>query len=94
MEPTPDANTSLDNREFTCPYCRLKGTVTKDVSCPHCGAPVDIRARVSDSGWVEQPPVRDMARIQFGRSTCQIEGTCVPVVDMGLEGNNMPMWSV
>ena len=33
-----------------------------------CGAPVDVRSVVSDSGWVEQPPIRDMARIQFGQS--------------------------
>lgn len=54
------------------------------MACPNCGAAVDVRARVSDSGWTEQPPVRDMARIQFGRSTCQIEGTIVPTADMSL----------
>jgi uncharacterized protein (AIM24 family) len=45
---------------------------------------VDVRDTVSDSGWHEQPPIRDMARIQFGTSTAQIEGTYVPVVDFNL----------
>jgi len=68
---------------YTCRYCRQasEGDAT---TCPHCGAAVDVRARVSDSGWVEQPPIPDMARIQFGQSTCQIEGVYVPVADMGL----------
>ena len=30
------------------------------------------------------PPIPDMARLQFGQSTCQIEGTYVPVADMNL----------
>jgi uncharacterized protein (AIM24 family) len=39
---------------------------------------------VSDSGWVEQPAVRDMAKIQFGGSFCQVEGTLVPSADFAL----------
>jgi uncharacterized protein (AIM24 family) len=68
---------------YICRFCRLTSDGTA-MSCPNCGAPVDVRARVSDSGWTEQPPVRDMARIEFGRSTCQIEGTIVPTADMSL----------
>jgi uncharacterized protein (AIM24 family) len=68
---------------YLCRFCRLPSDGTA-ASCPNCGSPVDVRARVSDSGWAEQPPVRDMARIQFGRSTCQIEGTIVPTADMSL----------
>ncbi len=45
-----------------------------------------MRAVVSRSGWQEQPAIRDMARIQFGQSTCQIEGTYVPVADFKLTG--------
>jgi uncharacterized protein (AIM24 family) len=68
---------------YTCRFCRLEsdGTAT---SCPHCGAPVDVRVRISESGWEEQPPIANMARIQFGRSTCQVEGMYVPVADMNL----------
>jgi uncharacterized protein (AIM24 family) len=39
---------------------------------------------VTDSGWAELPAVRDMAKIQFGRSFCQIEGKYVPVADFKL----------
>jgi uncharacterized protein (AIM24 family) len=68
---------------YTCRYCRQSsdGDAT---SCPHCGAPVNVKDRVSDSGWEEQPPIKDMARIQFGQSTCQVSGKYVPVADMQL----------
>lgn len=69
---------------YTCRYCRQTSDAS-GVSCPSCGAPVDLRSVRSDSGWVEQPPIADMARIQFGTSTVQIEGTYVPVVDFNLQ---------
>ncbi|HTV11728.1 MAG TPA: AIM24 family protein [Acidimicrobiales bacterium] len=68
---------------YVCPYCRLPSDPS-GASCPNCGAPVDVRAAVSGSGWVEQPATKDMARIQFGQSRCQIEGTLVPSADFGL----------
>jgi uncharacterized protein (AIM24 family) len=74
---------------YVCRYCRLPSDASA-LSCPHCGAPVNVAERVSASGWEEQPGVRDMARIQFGRSTCQIEGTSVPTADFGLgEGDRI-----
>jgi uncharacterized protein (AIM24 family) len=54
------------------------------VACPHCGAPVDVRERTSDSGWLELPPVRDMTRLRFGHSSCQISGSLVGVAEMRL----------
>jgi uncharacterized protein (AIM24 family) len=72
---------------YTCRYCRLPSDAS-GTSCPNCGAPVDVRAAVSDSGWQEQPAIKDMARIQFGGSTCQIEGTYVPTADFGLAGDD------
>jgi uncharacterized protein (AIM24 family) len=68
---------------YICRYCRQPSDAS-GTSCPLCGAPVDVRTTVSRSGWVEQPPVVDMARIQFGQSYCQIEGTMVPVADFQL----------
>src|SRR4051794_7662311 len=53
-------------------------------NCPHCGAPLDVRTAVTRSGWIEQPAIRDMARIQFGQSRVQIEGRQVPVADIAL----------
>jgi uncharacterized protein (AIM24 family) len=45
---------------------------------------VDVRLATTDSGWAELPPIRDMAKIQFGQSFCQIEGKYVPVADFKL----------
>lgn len=75
--------TATDTPTYTCRFCRLGCTPT-GTACPNCGAPVDVRTVVSRSGWQEQPAVKDMARIQFGRSTCQIEGTYVPTADFNL----------
>ena len=72
---------------YTCPYCRM-ASEGSGRTCPNCGAPTDVRLRVSDSGWVEQPPMRDMARIRFSRSTCQVSGTYVPVAEMGLHNDD------
>ncbi len=77
---------------YTCPYCRM-ASEGGGRTCPHCGAPVDVRLKVSDSGWVEQPPIRDMARIRFSRSTCQISGTYVPVAEMGLHDDDWVYFS-
>lgn len=53
-------------------------------ACGTCGAPLNIRNLVSDSGWREAPRIRDMTEIHFGQSTCQIEGEIVPVAELGL----------
>lgn len=69
-----------------CPYCRTSfgpGGPTSP-TCPSCGAPLDVALKVSPSGWMEMPAARDMARIQCGRSSLQIEGTMVPVADFAL----------
>ncbi|MBV9593832.1 MAG: AIM24 family protein, partial [Actinobacteria bacterium] len=70
---------------YTCRYCRLPSDASV-ASCPNCGAPVDVRALVSESGWVKQPPIADLARIQFGQSSVQVEGTQVPIADFTLVG--------
>jgi uncharacterized protein (AIM24 family) len=65
-----------------------------------CGAPINVKDIVSDSGWDEQPAIADMAKIQFGHSTCQVSGKFVPVADMGLAdgdsvyfSHHMLLWS-
>jgi len=83
---------STPTASYTCPYCRIPSE-GGDATCPHCGAPVDVRARVSKSGWAEQPPIRDMARIKFNRSTCQISGKFVPVAEMNLSGEDSVYFS-
>ena len=77
---------------YTCAWCH-QSSDGSTITCPSCGAPVDIRRRISASGWTQLPPVPDMTRIQFGRSTCQIEGAYVPVADMNLAGDESVYFS-
>jgi uncharacterized protein (AIM24 family) len=49
-----------------------------------CGAPLDKRNMVSDSGWSEAPRLRDMTEFRFSNSTCQVEGELVPVAEIAL----------
>jgi uncharacterized protein (AIM24 family) len=53
-------------------------------SCPKCGASTGMPVPVTESGWKQLPARRDMAKLQFGNSFCQIEGMYVPVADMNL----------
>ena len=68
---------------YRCPWCAQPVDPTKP-NCAACGAPIDVRAAVTDSGWTELPAIRDMAKLQFGQSFCQIEGKYVPVADFNL----------
>ena len=70
---------------YTCRYCRLPSDAS-GVSCPRCGARVDVRGVVTRSGWEQQPPIADLARLQFGQSYVQIEGKQVPTADFHFRG--------
>ena len=85
---TPQGTSST----YTCPYCRNQSD-GGGTSCTACGAPVDVRLKVTKSGWAEQPPIKDMAKIRFNRSTCQIAGTQVPVAEMNLDGEDSVYFS-
>ncbi len=67
----------------TCPWCGLVSDGST-LSCSACGASIDSHAVVTNSGWAELPGRKDMAKLQFGNSFCQIEGVYVPVADMSL----------
>jgi uncharacterized protein (AIM24 family) len=73
----------MSNGGYHCPWCGQAGDPAAQ-SCPGCGSPVDVRLATSDSGWTELPGIKDMARIQIGQSTVQIEGKNVPVADFNL----------
>jgi uncharacterized protein (AIM24 family) len=66
-----------------CQWCRVQNPPDR-TSCLTCGAPLDVRDRVSDSGWREAPRLRDMTEFRFSRSTCQVEGELVPVAEIAL----------
>lgn len=75
-------------QRITCEWCQGINP-PQALSCGACGAPLDIRNLVSDSGWREAPRLRDMTEISFGGSTCQIEGTIVPVAELALGPQDM-----
>ena len=66
-----------------CQWCQGMNEKSA-LSCRSCGAPLDIRNLVSESGWREAPRIRDMTEIHFGSSTCQVEGEVVPVAEINL----------
>ena len=69
---------------YTCRWCKSDSDGSGR-TCPACGAPVDVKAvTTTSSGWEKQPPIPDMARIQFGQSRVQIEGDFVPTADFSL----------
>lgn len=82
----------MTTRSYTCPWCLTVSDGTQ-LTCPGCGVSVDIRKATTDSGWVELPGRKDMAKIQFGDSFCQIEGAYVPVVDINLAPNDSVYFS-
>jgi uncharacterized protein (AIM24 family) len=86
MSSMPGANA------YTCPYCRTTSQGDGH-TCSRCGAPIDIRLKISNSGWVKQPAIRDMARIRFNRSTCQISGAFVPAAEMKLDAEDWVYFS-
>ncbi|HEX3942095.1 MAG TPA: AIM24 family protein [Acidobacteriaceae bacterium] len=69
-----------------CPWCgaAVSPSSVGIASCPECGAALGVRSAASRSGWQELPPRKDMAKLHFGNSSCQIEGLYVPVAEMNL----------
>jgi uncharacterized protein (AIM24 family) len=82
----------MSEHAYVCRYCRLSSD-GDGPACPNCGAAVDVGELRDDEGWVEQPPIRDMARIQIGQSQCQITGNYVPVAEMNLAAGDQVYFS-
>jgi uncharacterized protein (AIM24 family) len=66
-----------------CQWCESLNEKSA-LACGSCGAPLDVRNLVSESGWREAPRIRDMTEIHFSSSTCQVEGEIVPVAEINL----------
>jgi len=66
-----------------CDWCGAE-TNAGQLSCPSCGATLNLKGLAAQSGWGQLPARKDMAKLQFGNSFCQIEGLYVPVADMNL----------
>src|SRR5208283_4830466 len=83
VQPTAPTVTASALPASRCSWCRspLDAGV---LSCPGCGGKITEMAVSTRSGWLQLPGRKDMAKLQFGQSTCQIEGLYVPVADMRL----------
>ena len=81
MTNAPPASEPIER--IQCQWCQSMNEKTA-VSCRSCGAPLDIRNLVSESGWREAPRIKDMTEIHFSSSTCQVEGEIVPVAEINL----------
>ena len=68
---------------IVCSWCQGQSDPGR-TACEVCGAPLDVAALVTDSGWREAPRLKDMAEFNFGSSTCQVEGEIVPVAEVSL----------
>jgi uncharacterized protein (AIM24 family) len=66
-----------------CHWCSAQNDPSR-TTCETCGAQLDARDVVSDSGWREAPRLRDMTEFRFSSSTCQVEGELVPVAEIAL----------
>ena len=72
-----------------CQWCKAQNDPDQK-TCSTCGAPLDARNLVSDSGWREAPRLKDMTEFRFSSSTCQVEGELVPVAEINLaEGDSV-----
>ncbi len=80
-------NPAAPLERIPCQWCQSMNE-TAALSCRSCGAPLDIRNLVSESGWREAPRLRDMTEFQFSSSTCQVEGEIVPVAEIHLGAND------
>ncbi|HEY1558761.1 MAG TPA: AIM24 family protein [Kofleriaceae bacterium] len=67
---------------IVCQWCGNQNQSA--TQCSSCGAPLDVKDSVTESGWREAPRLRDMTEIRFGNSTVQVEGEVVPVVEIAL----------
>src|ERR671937_701719 len=54
-----------------CEWCQAMNEKTA-LSCRACGAPLDVKNLISESGWREAPRIKDMTEFHFGASTCQV----------------------
>jgi hypothetical protein len=61
--------------------------------CPWCGAPIDVRLMVSESGWMKQPKISTMTRLSCGKIECQIAGRNVPAAEFGLTADDWVYFS-
>jgi uncharacterized protein (AIM24 family) len=85
--PSPAPPAHAASHPGRCAWCGADVDLSEP-SCPRCGATVQAPPAVARSGWTQLPGRKDMAKLHFGNSTCQIEGLYVPVADMNLSAGD------
>jgi len=74
-------------QRIVCDWCGGQNP-PNSTSCLSCGAQLNVKNLVSDSGWREAPRLRDMSELKFGSSICQVEGEIVPIAEITLGGKD------
>ncbi len=72
---------TVTDERIACRWCRAQSP-TGATTCDRCGAPLDVRDTVADSGWRAAPRLRDLTEFSVGATRIQIDGTIVPVADV------------
>jgi uncharacterized protein (AIM24 family) len=88
----PISNQAQSSAAAKCPWCAALIDAGQ-LSCPRCGATLNMQKVVAPSRWSQLPARKDMAKLQFGNSFCQIEGLYVPVADMNLAAGDSVYFS-
>lgn len=70
-----------------CRWCHAQSPASAR-SCDRCGAPLDVRDMVTDSGWRQAPRLRDLTELHWSASTLQVDEGAVPVVEINLAGED------
>ena len=70
-------------QRIQCRWCGAQSS-SSATSCDRCGAPLDARNVVTDSGWRQAPKIRDLTEVRVGASRYQLDGTVVPVAEAEL----------
>jgi uncharacterized protein (AIM24 family) len=73
----------MTDQRIACKWCRAQSRASA-TTCERCGAPLDARNLVTDSGWRQAPRLRDLTEVTIGGTVIQIDGTIVPVADVAL----------
>jgi uncharacterized protein (AIM24 family) len=68
---------------LVCQWCQSQNPADA-VNCQSCGAPLDLKFKISDAGWMAAPRLRDETEIHFGNSAVQVDGQLVPVAEVNL----------
>src|SRR5262249_16646233 len=94
--PPPAASTPPQRQSSSgtknCGWCRAVVDDSLE-SCPQCGATLGAKTIATKSQWIELPGRKDMAKLHFNNSSCQIEGLYVPVADVNLAASDSVYFS-